>query len=238
MKFGAINKRTAILLSVLGVLGLYAIYDNFLSGPSSTPAPSDAGRTAVLAPPAILEPGASPGPASGSRVPSSNRGGRSDEFHPAVHPKRVEDRINPMEVDPTLRLDLLAKLQNVPSAGGGRNLFAMGQPPVQAAKLNNPEPVVRPQAPAGPPPPPAPPVNQGPPPPPPINLKYYGLVTTRDNGVKTAFFQDGDDILLAPEGATLKGRYKVIRIGANSVVMEDVQSKRQQTLPLAEQAAV
>jgi hypothetical protein len=239
VNFAAMNQRTRILLGVLGVLALFAIYENFLSGPSSTPAsaPGEVDRSAALAPPVIGEPGpaAAGGPAAIPRVLSGSRGGRSDEFHPVLKSKRPEDRINPIDIDPTLRVDLLAKLQTVASAGSGRNLFAMGQPPVKdAVKLAGAEPVVRVQPP--PPPPPPPPVDTGPPPPPPINLKYYGLVTTRDNGVKTAFFQDGDDILMAAEGATVKGRYKVVRIGANSVVMEDVQSKRQQTLPLTEQA--
>jgi hypothetical protein len=76
----------------------------------------------------------------------------------------------------------------------------------------------------------------GPPPPPPITLKYYGFTSPSGAAAKTAFFLDGDDILIAKEGDTLKKRYKVVRIGVNSVVMEDTDSKRQQTLPLAEEA--
>jgi hypothetical protein len=75
------------------------------------------------------------------------------------------------------------------------------------------------------------------PPPPPINVKYYGLVSpVREAGRRTAFFLDGDDILIKAEGDTVKGHYKVVRIGATSVVVEDTQSKRQQTIPLAEEA--
>jgi hypothetical protein len=41
---------------------------------------------------------------------------------------------------------------------------------------------------------------------------------------------------MAKEGETVKRRYRVVRIGVNSVVMEDTENKHQQTLPLAEEA--
>jgi hypothetical protein len=139
-----------------------------------------------------------------------------------------------MTVDPTLHLELVKKLQEAAGDTGGRNLFQFGPPPPppptpeQIAKLNHPEPVVTPQpqnvAPAGPPPPP---------PPAPISLKYYGLSTARANGKKVAFFMDGEAILMAGEGEMLQKRYRVVRIGVNSVVLEDTQLKREQSVPLA-----
>jgi hypothetical protein len=84
-----------------------------------------------------------------------------------------------------------------------------------------------------------PPVKAGPPPvapPPPITLKYYGIVTTLANGKKTAFFMDGDEILIETEGVTFKGRYRLVRIGVNNAVVEDIQYKHEQTLQLAEDA--
>ena len=54
--------------------------------------------------------------------------------------------------------------------------------------------------------------------------------------MKTAFFMDGDDILIQAEGSTFKGRYRLLRIGVNSAVVEDMQFKLEQTLPLAEDA--
>ena len=86
-------------------------------------------------------------------------------------------------------------------------------------------------------PPPGPPQ---PPPPaaaPPILLKYYGYSSARGDNRKHAFFLDGDDILVAGEGEMVKKRYRVVRIGVNSVVMEDIQFKHEQTLPLQEEAA-
>ena len=35
-------------------------------------------------------------------------------------------------------------------------------------------------------------------------MKYYGLATKRIDGKKTAFFLDGEEIILAPEGYTVK----------------------------------
>jgi hypothetical protein len=142
-----------------------------------------------------------------------------------------------MTIDPTLRTDLLAKVQAVDMEGGRRNLFQVGAPPLppeptvsvkggtQAAKAFGPEPE------PGPPPKPAEP------PPPPITLKYYGYSSARTDSRKRAFVLDGDEILVGAEGDTVKKRYRVVRIGVNSVVMEDTQFKHQQTLPLQEEAA-
>ena len=75
------------------------------------------------------------------------------------------------------------------------------------------------------------------PPPPPITLKYYGYIAQRADGRKRAFFLDGDDILVAAEGELLKRRYKVVRIGVNSAIVEDMQFNNTQTIPLQEETA-
>jgi hypothetical protein len=77
----------------------------------------------------------------------------------------------------------------------------------------------------------------GPPQPPPIPLRYYGSSSASGSSLKTAFFLDGDEILMAKEGETVKRRYRVLRISVNSVVMEDTESKRQQTIPITEDLA-
>ena len=83
-----------------------------------------------------------------------------------------------------------------------------------------------------------PPKDTGPPKPPPLNLpwKYYGYTSPRGSSQKKAFFLDGEEILIANEGEVLKSKYRVVRIGVNSVVLEDTDTKSQQTLPLAEEA--
>jgi hypothetical protein len=141
---------------------------------------------------------------------------RSEEFHPVLRSKRPEDRINPMTVDPTLRLDLLAKVQDENGTGGARNLFQFWEPPATRGLEKAKEPVVVPA--------PVAPVlvsTEQPKPLAPIGLKYCGYSTERKNGTKTAFFLDGEEILIASEGGIVKRRYRVVRIGANSVLVED-----------------
>ena len=45
---------------------------------------------------------------------------------------------------------------------------------------------------------------------------------------------DGEDIVVAAEGEVIKKRYRVVRVGINSIVMEDMEFRSQQTLPLQE----
>ena len=75
-----------------------------------------------------------------------------------------------------------------------------------------------------------------PPPPPAIPLKFYGYSGALRSTVRRAFFLDGEDIVQAGENETIRNRYKIIRIGVNSAVVEDIVAKNQQTLPLAEEA--
>jgi hypothetical protein len=228
MKLGGENKNSVRALAVLGLVLAGAIYYSFFS--DSTPS---APATARVAAPA-------PGENASSEEASAPRSarGRTDEFLPVLHKKHA-DKAEPVPQDPTLRLDLLAKLDEVPPAGSGRDLFNFGKPAPE--KLAGAEPKIPVYQPVGPPHltpngPKLAAAAPAPPPPPPINLKYYGICTTRADGQKTAFFMDGDDILIEAEGATFKGRYRLLRIGVNSAVVEDLQYKHEQTLPLAEEA--
>lgn len=229
MKLGTENKKETVALAVFGALAAYLVYSNFLAGPSTpaveTPAPAVAGRPAAATPPPEAVAGIQRAPARA----------RSEDWHPVVHAKRAEDRIDPATVDPTLRLDLLAKLEAVPPAGSGRNLFGMSAEPPKLP--NHAEPIVKvaTRTFVGPPPIPPPPGPPGPPPLPPITFKYYGIATVRADGTQSAFFMMGEDILIKTVGDTVAGSYKLVRIGQNSAVVEDTQSKRQQTVPLAEE---
>ena len=237
MKLGTENRTKVAFLAVLALVAGYLVYSNVFSQPERG-GPPPAQEPARASAPALPGPEGTPGQntprTEAPRAPDSNRGasrGHNEEFHPVLHSKRPEDRIDPMTIDPILRLDLLAKVQGVEPAGGSRNLFQYGPPPVKAEALKGPEPKVIPQ--------PVVPVTDvakaGPPPPPPITLKYYGFSTARNNGRKVAFFLDGEEISMAGEGETVKKRYRVVRIGVNSVLMEDTESKRQQSLPLTEE---
>lgn len=230
MTIGTQDKKKVAFLAVLGVVAAYAVYTNLLAGPDlprdSSPATSRG--SAPAAPEAPLA-----GQAQSPRTAPTRI--RSEEFHPVLHSKRAEDRLDPNTIDPTLRLDLFTKVQAVELAGGSRNLFqfSTAPPPKPVEMPKGKEPKIIPKqvvsvvTPAGPPPPA---------PPPPITLKFYGFSTTRNDGKKTAYFLDGDEILSASEGQVLKRRYKVVKIGPTSVLMEDTDAKRQQSVPLVEES--
>ena len=247
MKTGLEDKRKVAALAALGLLAGYFFYANVLA-PQGAPPPS--GRTAANAPeesatdaaparPTVAAPAAAPSPRGAARPARPADRNRSEEFHPVLHSKNPDEQIDPNTVDPRIRLDLLARLQRVAPAGGGRNLFQTG--PAPPPKPAGPEPVIKPVKPL-----PGPPdvfhtepvVAQGPPPLPPITFKYYGLTTIRRNGKRTAFFMSGEEILIRAVGDTVVGSYKLVSIGLTSAVVEDTQSKRQQTVPLAEEAQV
>ena len=59
------------------------------------------------------------------------------------------------------------------------------------------------------------------------------LIGTR----KGAFFleSDGNTFHIAAENELVQNRYKIVRIGVNSAVVEDTKDKHQQTLPLVEE---
>ena len=82
-----------------------------------------------------------------------------------------------------------------------------------------------------------------PPPPAPtapvMTFKYYGYKISKSDGRKEAFLLDGEDIIIAGENDDMKrGRYKVVKIGVNSITIEDTQFKTTQTLPLLEDTPV
>jgi hypothetical protein len=242
MNLGAEPKKVAMLGGLL-LVGGYFFYTNVISddGPPRTPQ-TGAAESKNQDLKNALDGSAPAAPATrGPVVRSTSKSAKtSEEFHPSLK-RKPEDAIAPESIDPTLRLDLLAKVQSQQLETAGRNPFQFGQPPpppvpkiapldakaLAAAKAK--------EAQAKPPEPPAP---TGPPKPPPLNLpwKYYGYSTPRGSTQKRAFFLDGEDILTANEGDVVKKKYKVVRIGVNSVVMEDIDTKSQQTLPLAEEA--
>ncbi len=223
MKLGADPKKVAILAVLLLVAG-YFVITNMFSG--STPqSASSAARARTEIPPEIGRP--APRPEVRKTRPS-----RLQEFRPSLKPRKPGESVDLSSIDATLRLDLLAKLQDAKAQGGERSLFDFGSAPQP-----KPEPKIIPKpiyTVALPPPPPAP--AAPPPPPPRIALKFYGYTMPAPQGAKRAFFLDGEEILIGAEGEVLKKRYRVVKIGVNSVVMEDLQYKSEQTLPLEPQA--
>ena len=245
MKIGAERKKIIVLVSLVVVAGI--VYWINSSGvppaPVSTRPAADAVASGVNAAPVV-----DPGNRTVKKRVASGKSGSLSEFVP-----KPPDAVDASKVDPTLRLDLLAKVQAVNAEGGARNLFqfcmdcAQKEAAAKAAELAVKTPVppvskilvngleVKPGEPIKPPPAiPQPAVAQVPQ----INLKYYGYSTKFSDGEKKAFFLDGEDVIVAAEGEIIKKQYKVVRISNNSVQMEDTQSKSKQTLPMQQDAPV
>ena len=232
MKVGAERKKVAILVGLLLVAVVVYFVNSSGTGDPSAGSTSTARNTPVTPPPSAAAPQA----AVPQRPARAIRSGQ--EFRPSLATKRGEQRPDPMSIDPTLKLDLLAKLQTINVEGSHRSIFDFAQPPAE-----KPEPV---KAAAKPVPSPIVPIKDDPvkaaadaeaakPKAPPIPLKFYGYVNPAGQPVKRAFFMEGEDIHVVTEGEVVKKRYKIVRIGVNSVVVEDTQFGSEQTLPLEEQ---
>jgi hypothetical protein len=125
----------------------------------------------------------------------------------------------------------LAKLEQEWPAPGEtrRNPFTMAPapPPPSAA---GPSATAKPVDEA----PPAPPVPTGPPPPPPIppiTLKFIGVISSDSIG-KIAGLSDGKFVYRGREGQTIEGRYRIVKIGEESIQIEYVNGTGRQTIRL------
>ncbi len=229
MKVGAEPKKIAMLVALLGA-ALAIFYYQFSSGPEAAAPPA---RTA---PPAVRQArGAAEQLQEGGIRARANNQRINNDFKPTLKRTKQGQTLDASKVDPTLRLDLLAKVQGAGYEGVERNLFLFGAakpkvttpPPGEApkpgaagaaAKTAGNDPAAAPSK----------------PPPPPITMKYYGFANRQGDARKRAFFMDGEEIYVAAEGEVIKKRYKIVRVGINSVVVEDLDYKSQQTLPLQE----
>ena len=148
-----------------------------------------------------------------SQSTSSRRNSRTGKSRPPAAPS----------LDPRLRLDLLKSSEDVSYAGTGRNIFmAQAEPPI-------PKPIaparIEQQGKQAP---------SGPPAPPPINLKFFGFAN-KPGEPKRVFLAKGDDVFIAGEGDIVDRRYKVVRIGPNSIELQDVLNpNNRQSIPITQ----
>ncbi len=154
---------------------------------------------------------------------------------------KVKDDLDVSKIDPRIRLDLLAKVRAVPMEGGSSSLFEFSKAPEPPTPQVDPiKPAAVPVPPPAPAPPPGPKLPAAPPPPPPIPFKFYGYAGKAADGQLQGFFREGDaaneEISTAREGDMIKNRYKVVRIGIKSAVVEDTTNHNEQTLRLPEEA--
>jgi hypothetical protein len=214
----------------LGGLLVVLIGVYFLNREPSSPTVTPTTSVRVL--PSIARPGAIVPEASNGPKLATRTGRRADDFRPTI---KLPEGIDITKIDPTLKTELLAKLQKVPLEGGARSVFDYGQappppPPPHVAAIK-PDEIARKAAEDG-----LRKIEEAKktikPPAPPIPLKFYGYANRSSGPNRQAFFLDGDDIQIKAENDVIRGRYKIIRIGVNSATVEDLQSHDQQTLPL------
>ena len=136
---------------------------------------------------------------------------------------RKDDFVFSVE-NPQIRLGEIERARKTDYKSSGRNPFS----PVQA---------------------PAPPVShtaekrevqgpQLPPPPPPLtlpsNVKFYGFGTVPIGTPRLAFFADEEEVYAVAEGEVLMGRFRILRIGNESVQFEEISSGRTSAASLDE----
>ena len=145
----------------------------------------------------------------------------------------------PAPTDARIRLDLIEKPETSEEIGR-KNVFQYQQTPAPAppsTSQSRSSPIVPQPSPPGVNGTPATrlPASIAPPGPPPIPFKYQGYaLESSPGGQITAFLMDdASHHYNVGIGEILMGRYRITQISANSVEVEDSESSRRQTLPLA-----
>jgi len=141
----------------------------------------------------------------------------------ASNPAATAAAVGPLSLPSALKLAALEPVGEKPNAG--RNPFRFGVPPPPPTPPRPPAPPPQPMT------PPPPTVPQGPPPPPAIPLKFVGAVQL-PTGKRIASLSDGKGVLMGAEGDVIDGRYRIVKIGVESIVMEYLDGRGRQTIPL------
>ena len=128
-------------------------------------------------------------------------------------------------LDPTLDVSLLKQSEEIKYAGNGRNIFVAGSVATIPKPIRNGTDTGLQQASLHTPPPVQPA--------PPITLKFFGF-ENEPGEPRRAFLSQGEDVFIAGEGEIVNRRYRVLRIGPNSVEMEDVLYNNRQNIPLTQ----
>jgi hypothetical protein len=146
----------------------------------------------------------------------------SDEASPT--PVSMDARFTPLNVDnPALRLDILKRFLALEYKGVHRSIFSATLPPPPAPPPSKQQVVVAPGPPPGPPP-----LT--------VDAKYFGYVSDFGGSHRRAFFAttNNEDVIIAGEGDTFMGRFRVVRLTNTTADVEEVSSGRRATLTLEE----
>jgi hypothetical protein len=136
----------------------------------------------------------------------------------------LDARFTPLNVDnPALRLDILKRFLALEYKGVHRSIFSATLPPPPEPPASK-QPVVV-----------APPPTQGPPPLT-VDAKYFGYVSDFGGSHRRAFFAttNNEDVIIASEGDTFLGRFRVVRLTNTTADVEEVSTGRLATLTLEE----
>jgi hypothetical protein len=150
-------------------------------------------------------------PAAETTVPTSTSGGTTTRSTGTVASLQTPD----------VRLAALSQERIKPS-DSERNLFRFkvkpAPPPPQAANGNTAA-----LPPSGPP---------APPPVPPIPLKFIGVLVTTEKAQTYAVLRDDRGVYHGREGDVIEGRYRILKIGAESIDLAYVDGHGRQTIRL------
>lgn len=204
MKLGTESRNKTIGAVALLAFAIFLLWRSFFVGPAVQSAPPPPAQT---------------GPAVSTATPA--RPARDRRRGSQAATPSVAD--NPL--DPRLRLDLLKASQDVEYSGSGRNIFlAQAEPPIPQSLGNGlkkqDEAKVNPQ--------PLPPVT---PPQPVIPFKAFGMAT--GPGLRKVMLVQGEEVFVASEGQVVDRHYRIVKINANSVEVEDLLNNNRQTIPLS-----
>jgi hypothetical protein len=154
-------------------------------------------------------------PAAVDPSPSNGVSGTAGERQPAQSAVDVAD----------VQLDLLKGPRgHAPEAG--RNLFRFQPkaPPPEPERAAPPPREVE-----------ARPEPSGPPPPPPITLRFIGLVNAPTAGRVAALSDNRGNVFYGREGDIIEGRYRVLKIGADSAELAYTDGRGRQVIRLSGQ---
>lgn len=150
--------------------------------------------------------------------PAQAPAGGVAEQDPAVPPALGLERMQAERIAPTNRRDLFRFGSAAPEPGadpGDRPRGGEGSGARRGAPA--PDPIEQPAV---------------PPPPPPIPLRFVGLLEDR-GGRKIAALSDGRYVYNAREGDVIEGRWRVVKIGVESLVIERIDGTGRQTIRYA-----
>lgn len=123
----------------------------------------------------------------------------------------------------------LADLEPVPEqVAGARNPFGFGSRPAPPAPPPAPAPPPRPVV-------TAPPTPPGPPPLPPIQVKFLGFVEDPSHPGKVVALGINGGVVVAREGELVDGRYRLLKVGLETIVMAYPDGRGQTTIRLSGQ---